>query len=1085
MLAIKSLNAAINFSARRDGDHRPGLPEALILLSEAYSKLGAKKEMIHSAKLAVTYAHKRLTVNSSNPGSDIITQIETTVSAISHVEERDKNCYPLLHTFPSLLASYYNLAVVLESSGPAAQSIAMDWYLRVISAATSMEGAETRVRAESAEVTQWHNSDDVIAQIHELKQFASNAISRLEQSPTLLTIDTAFYDSSAASMSQDAQQLMRSEEHVHRIGGIRSVQDLGQMKGELAGTALMGEYGQRDSRSPLILARASSSSSISRLHTHSYDSYGTRREELYIAVNTGESGGKNCSGQPSAIQGRVSPRANDVPSPRPLEIEVDSRKQLPLPVSRSRPQSAYPRLLSDVAVTKPFRLTPSVTPSSGPRSSSESTRTGPRSSDSVRGVGLLSTPAPALRVDSNLSQRQRQEAVSWQRRREDSLQRPSSYSAADSGFFSEAEYEQQQYDLTMAALSSRDHFLFLPASAEETLSSDNINISSHSNSNSDCNAISTLERSSSHDRGRVHSSAYSMAAARARDTATKMAHITPPSSSGRSVADQRKSNKGSHQEPRRLSRTQSALSYVGMKTSAMPLHDRRRKSDAFMAPEMGIAVAVTKQQHGVSSHKKEAVEEKQGKATKLRQETLAVRSRAALTMQRVARGFLSRSSSRTLARLEGKGDGDGDGVLNDPTETSTALACDGGEESRMSRTSVGGLGTGSTKDAARSRRGSTDSSASKEVRSVFSSKGTFVGVLRGGKGPTDSLTPTATPRRSSLTLKVDREDSGSSATIGSGGSIAMREYKNHGAELKLSLCVGSKIEGRYMAMRLGKKSSWLPGKVSKVHANGSFNLLYNNGTKEFGVRAEHIRVKAPEAAIATGTVTVAASVVIGMNRSVLGSDSPTDCMQQHILDISRGVQRQENSAVLLQKIARGYLERKRHKGLLLQIKRCMDLRMREKEVTMREARVWDRFEGIVVKAREEVARSLQSLNMPEQIKSVAVVSRKNSNTTPATEGTGSSLCPSTLESSSPSRITSLAHGIHEPRMEPHLTSALDMDESLLFSISDSDEQVVTPPLEKPLISAIDEMEMETEGGESGEECGEVTGVRNEIGEMHG
>lgn len=43
----------------------------------------------------------------------------------------------------------------------------------------------------------------------------------------------------------------------------------------------------------------------------------------------------------------------------------------------------------------------------------------------------------------------------------------------------------------------------------------------------------------------------------------------------------------------------------------------------------------------------------------------------------------------------------------------------------------------------------------------------------------------------------------------------------------------------------GVEGIWYPGKITRVNDDGTFDVVYDDGDKEYGVEAEHIRVAAP------------------------------------------------------------------------------------------------------------------------------------------------------------------------------------------------------------------------------------------------
>jgi tetratricopeptide (TPR) repeat protein len=180
--AIKSLNNAIKCcpcspsNIEGGGNHLPGLSEALVLLSEAYSTLGKDKDAIHSARLAVECAHKRLVTTTTS---------STAISSESKQQEKLlRHCRPLLDRLPALLVTYLTLATMLERIGTEAQQLALEWYTRVITTASKM--MHERVIDESIVERRdpEENLEMVYNQINEISVSAQEAKFRLQREPS-------------------------------------------------------------------------------------------------------------------------------------------------------------------------------------------------------------------------------------------------------------------------------------------------------------------------------------------------------------------------------------------------------------------------------------------------------------------------------------------------------------------------------------------------------------------------------------------------------------------------------------------------------------------------------------------------------------------------------------------------------------------------------------------------------------------------------------------------------------------------------------------------------------------------------------
>ena len=152
----------------------------LILLSEAYNKLGRQKEAMHSARLAVTCAQRRMAL----------------ISIDAARTQQSFNCIcPLLDDSTTLLTSYYNLATLLEFNS-SSEHLALQWYLRVISAADEVfpliidnkikSSSTTRTRSITLEKSAIMNK-----QLADLKFFAAEAALRLQLKLNPLKISVA------------------------------------------------------------------------------------------------------------------------------------------------------------------------------------------------------------------------------------------------------------------------------------------------------------------------------------------------------------------------------------------------------------------------------------------------------------------------------------------------------------------------------------------------------------------------------------------------------------------------------------------------------------------------------------------------------------------------------------------------------------------------------------------------------------------------------------------------------------------------------------------------------------------------------
>ena len=178
MQVIKSLDNAISCCPTSiHGGHLPGLSEVLILLSEAYSKLGRQKEAMHSGRLAVTCAHRRTALISSNAAGK---------------QRSSKGICPLLDDSTTLLTSYYNLATLLECNS-SSEHLALQWYSRVISAADEIFSSLIDDNSQSSTTTcprstTFEKSAIMKKQLADLKFRAAEAALRLQLKPHLLEI---------------------------------------------------------------------------------------------------------------------------------------------------------------------------------------------------------------------------------------------------------------------------------------------------------------------------------------------------------------------------------------------------------------------------------------------------------------------------------------------------------------------------------------------------------------------------------------------------------------------------------------------------------------------------------------------------------------------------------------------------------------------------------------------------------------------------------------------------------------------------------------------------------------------------------
>ena len=93
-------------------------------------------------------------------------------------------------------------------------------------------------------------------------------------------------------------------------------------------------------------------------------------------------------------------------------------------------------------------------------------------------------------------------------------------------------------------------------------------------------------------------------------------------------------------------------------------------------------------------------------------------------------------------------------------------------------------------------------------------------------------------REDSVALHLVRRTRSSSDALGDSGHLSEQESEGSvsirgeiGAYQK-----GDKVEAKYQG-----KSKWYPGSISRVNANGTFDILYDDGDTESGVRESLIR----------------------------------------------------------------------------------------------------------------------------------------------------------------------------------------------------------------------------------------------------
>ena len=106
---------------------------------------------------------------------------------------------------------------------------------------------------------------------------------------------------------------------------------------------------------------------------------------------------------------------------------------------------------------------------------------------------------------------------------------------------------------------------------------------------------------------------------------------------------------------------------------------------------------------------------------------------------------------------------------------------------------------------------------------------------------------------------------GSSSVRGSsrgrGGDRFGAESDGGGAELR----EGDRVEGRF-----GGKGKWYPGKIDRVNLDGTFNISYDDGDRERGVKREFVRPVGGGSSSVRGRATARSS---GRSTSVARSSS--------------------------------------------------------------------------------------------------------------------------------------------------------------------------------------------------------------------
>jgi uncharacterized UPF0146 family protein len=1000
--AIKSLNNALSLClCTSDGSHRPGASVALIMLSEAYSKVGKENEMIHSAQLAVKYAHNGKSVISDYnlPGLFVGQVSPASAHLRGPVPNRNLFCCRLLHESPTLLASYYNLAVVLESTGPEAESNALEWYMRVISTADKMQQEEAEKDADMNNVE--INFQDVAHQIEELKQFSSNARYRLNLKYGQLSVKTRLSSISALSQSPEMDEVT-SRIKQNTLQAISVTEN--NQRSAMADSRMRhqddtlppdsrhwdisdAENDLRALYSGIELLTGNKPEQRS-LFSRDESMKGSRSKSENLFIGTPHSrfpGQDSNTSIPAFKQKSVSPI---LLSPS-LAKALKNAKQPLSPAAQSRPQSAQPRLLPDTPGSMTLRPTTPVTPPSGNQLAGDSRRKSP---DSMERPALLRSVTEPSAVSARGDRLSRMDISLG------SLKPSSEKSGPSDSMINKPILSQLQH------LKTNEEYCELGKNQLEKTHADRASSKKEGRISSDRASERRASASDAHVRWSV-----------GMEKSAGLARVNPPNNYAGEVM---KSAASKTRDLRMLSRTVSDHTFVRAKPPILAASGKiRRKSDVFTTTEFAKAAAAATRQEDFDVNK---VEEKKGKASKLRQEMLTVRSRAAVAVQRVFRGYMARkllysrrrrgSSSRRRDDFNAR-----DAYQESPQKPVMSIM----EAVRMEReraaqatAKIVGIGSNLTVQEPMKRRGSSSSISSIEKKQLVKKKSPVKKRQGGVTGPGLSGVDMDTHTVSATRLSSELKTTDLSVETASSAQTVWKPSRDHDADMKKKLVVGSNIEGRYMAMRLGKKSSWLPGQVRRVHPNGSYDLLYGNGTKEFGVRAEHIRMKV--------TTPPSSSAVRSRGMNAI---SQADLMKMH------------RSAVKLQSVARGYLERRRHRGLLLQIKRCMDLRARERDLNRRETKIWERFESMMSRAREDVARSLRTLK-PQRIGRVSDGgSRKNSSTTAGTMDTDYTLSPSSLISSP-----------HIEPLSPVEPFSNEMDESELFSVSVSNDEVPIFPL---------------------------------------
>jgi hypothetical protein len=128
--------------------------------------LGKWEDAVHSARLAVVCAHKRMDATGV------------------------RDLGSLLDGSTSLLATYYTLAVMLERSGVSTEVLAMEWYTRVVKTASKMITKHERAQSDIDSVSRpeqqglelMHLSEIIYNQMINLSHLSEEAKIRLQRS---------------------------------------------------------------------------------------------------------------------------------------------------------------------------------------------------------------------------------------------------------------------------------------------------------------------------------------------------------------------------------------------------------------------------------------------------------------------------------------------------------------------------------------------------------------------------------------------------------------------------------------------------------------------------------------------------------------------------------------------------------------------------------------------------------------------------------------------------------------------------------------------------------------------------------------